>query len=123
MVSSKARTQRKAGANAPLHVKRKMCAAHLSDDLRKEYGARTARVCRGDTVAVLRGDEDHRGTEVRVVDVFTDTGCVTIEGITVKQADGTETARPVHASNLVITKLNLEDEWRKDSLSRKEAKQ
>jgi large subunit ribosomal protein L24 len=123
-VSSKARVQRKAQANAPSHVKRRMLSAHLSDDLRTQYGVRTARVCKGDTVAVLRGDEDIRGTEGKVVEVFTKTGRVSVEGVTINQADGTATVRPVHASNLVITKLNTEDPWRIDSLSKnKEAKQ
>ena len=57
MVSSKARVQRKAQANAPAHTKRKMLSAHLSDELAEKYGRRTARVCEGDTVAIVRGDE------------------------------------------------------------------
>jgi large subunit ribosomal protein L24 len=123
MVSSKARTQRKAQANASAHVKRKMLSAHLSDDLRAKYGKRTARVCRGDTVIVVRGNADIRNIEGKVVNVYTKTGRVAIEGVTIKQADGTEAERPIHASNLVITKLNTEDAWRIDSLSRKEAKE
>ena len=123
MVSSKARTQRKAQANASAHVKRKMLSAHLSDDLREKYGKRTARVCKGDSVIVVRGNEDIRNIEGKVVNVYTKTGRVAIEGITIKQADGTEAERPIHASNLVITKLNTEDAWRMDSLSKKEAKE
>jgi len=123
MVSSKARIQRKAQANATAHVKRKMLSAHLSDDLREKYGKRTARVCKGDTVVVVRGNEDIRNIEGKVVNVYTKTGRVAIEGITIKQADGTEAERPIHASNLVITKLNTEDAWRMDSLSKKEAKE
>jgi large subunit ribosomal protein L24 len=123
MVSSKARIQRKAQANATAHVRRKMLSAHLSDDLREKYGKRTARVCKGDTVVVVRGNEDIRNIEGKVVNVYTKTGRVAIEGITIKQADGTEAERPIHASNLVITKLNTEDPWRMDSLSKKEAKE
>lgn len=123
MVSSKARIQRKTSANAPVHVKRKMLSAHLSKDLSKQYGKRSARVCVGDTVIILRGAEDVRGVEGKVLSVITDEGRVTIEGVTINQADGTSVARPVHASNLVITKLNLDDAWRKDALSRKEAKE
>lgn len=100
-----------------------MCASHLSDDLRKEHGARTARVCRGDTVAIMAGDEGIRGVEGKVLDVDVGTGRVVIEGITTPKADGTEIARTIHASNLVITKLNMEDPWRKDSLGRKGAAQ
>ena len=123
MVSSKARVQRYNQANAPLHVKRKMLSSHLSDDLRKEFGKRSARVCKGDTVMVVRGTEDIRGIEGKVVNVYTQTGRVAIEGVTIKSADGTEKERPIHASNLVIVKLNLDDAWRKEALSRKEAKE
>lgn len=124
MKSSKARVQRKNQFNAPAHTKRKMLSAHLSDDLRDKYGVRTARVCKGDTVVVLRGNEDIRGIEGKVLEVFTDTGRVSVEGITINQADGTASARPIHASNLVIVKINDEDSWRMDALeNKKEAKQ
>ena len=116
MVSSKARNQRKMRANAPAHIKRKMLSSHLSADLQKEYGKRSARVCLGDTVMVLRGGEDIRGVEGKVIGVMTDEGRITIEGVTINQADNTAVARPIHASNVVITKLNLDDAWRKDAL-------
>ena len=123
MVSSKARIQRKTSTNAPVHVKRKMLSAHLSKDLSKQYGKRSARVCVGDTVVIERGAEGIRGVEGKVLSVITKTGQVTIEGITINQADGTSVARPVHASNLTIVKLNLDDAKRKDVLARKEAKE
>lgn len=123
MVSSKARVQRKVQAHAPSHVKRKMLSAHLSNELREKYGVRSARVCKGDTVAVLRGEEGVRGVEGKVISVNTKTGRVAIEGVTINQADGTATERPIHASNLVIVKVNTTDSWRVDSLSKnKEAK-
>ena len=101
-----------------------MLSAHLSDELRAKYGVRSARVCKGDTVIVVRGNEDIRNIEGKVLEVYTKTGRVSIEGITINQADGTATERPIHASNLVITKLNTEDAWRTDSLSKKkEAKE
>lgn len=118
MVSSKARNQRKMRANAPAHIKRNMLSSHLSADLQKEYGKRSARVCLGDTVMVLRGGEDIRGVEGKVIGVMTDEGRITIEGVTINQADNTAVARPIHASNVVITKLNLDDAWRKDALKR-----
>lgn len=119
MASSKARVQRRNQANAAAHVKRKMLSAHLSDELRAKYGVRSARVCKGDTVIVVRGNEDIRNIEGKVVSVYTDSGRVAIDGITINQADGTAAERPIHASNLVITKLNTEDQWRMDALSRK----
>ena len=123
MVTSNTGKTRKRQYNAPAHTKRKMLSSHLSDDLRKEFGKRSARVCKGDTVMVVRGNEDIRGIEGKVVNVYTQTGRVAIEGVTIKSADGTEKERPIHASNLVIVKLNLDDAWRKEALSRKEAKE
>ena len=49
---------------------------------------------------------------------MTGTGHVTVEGITINQADGTAVARPIHAPNLTIVKLNLDDPRRKDSLAK-----
>lgn len=119
ITSSKARKQRKAHFNAPVHIRGKKLSSHLSADLREKYGVRSVRVIRGDSVMVVRGSEDIRGTEGKVLEVFTKDGKVSIEGITLDQADGTAVARPIHASNLVVTKLDLSDEWRKDKLLRK----
>src|SRR5512137_1774093 len=116
MVSKQARKQRKRQHNAPEHLRRKMVASHLSDGLMKQYNRRSALVIVGDTVMVMRGDEKVRNIEGKVTDVNTRTGKVVIEGITIAKADGTLKERPVHASNLVITKLNLTDPWRKEKL-------
>jgi large subunit ribosomal protein L24 len=116
MVSKQARKQRKRQHNAPEHLRRKMVASHLSDGLMKQYKKRSALVVVGDTVMVMRGDEKVRNIEGKVTDVNTRTGKVVIEGITIAKADGTLKERPVHASNLVITKLNLTDPWRKEKL-------
>lgn len=116
MVSKQARKQRKRQHNAPEHLRRKMVASHLSDGLMKQYKRRSALVVVGDTVMVMRGDEKVRNIEGKVTEVNTRTGKVVIEGITIAKADGTLKERPVHASNLVITKLNLTDPWRKEKL-------
>ncbi len=102
--------------NAPLHVKRKMVASHLSDALAKEYGLRSVLVIKGDTVRVMRGDEDVQGVEGKVAKVNTKTGRITIEGITIPKADGTQVPRPIHASKIMITKLELSDPKRKGKL-------
>ena len=116
MVSKQARKQRKRQYNAPDHVRRKMVSSHLSDDLKKQFKRRSAMVVKGDTVMVLRGDEKVRNVEGKVTAVNTRTGKVVVEGVTIAKADGTLKERPVHASNLVITKLNLTDPWRKEKL-------
>lgn len=58
--STKARKQRKARANAPLHKKRRMVSAHLDSALMKEYNVRSVAVRKGDTVRVIRGDKDFK---------------------------------------------------------------
>lgn len=118
MKSSKARKQRKALYNAPTHVKRRTVSSHLSDSLKKEHNRRSVQVIKGDTVMVVRGDADIVGTEGKVSDVDTKTGRITIEGVTTTKADGAQTARPVHASKVVVTKLDLSDSWRKEKLQR-----
>ena len=116
--SKKARKQRKALYNAPNHVRSAMVSSHLDDPLRKEYNQRAVRVVKGDTVKVMRGDEDVLGIEGKVQDVNTRTGRIIVEGVTIAKADGTQTARPVHSSKVMITKLDLTDARRKEKLTK-----
>jgi len=116
--SSKARKQRKALYNAPAHVRRRTVSSHLSEALMKEHEKRSVSVIKGDTVMVIRGDADIVGTEGKVSNVDTKSGRLTVEGVTTTKADGAQTARSVHASKVVITKLDLSDSWRKERLLR-----
>jgi large subunit ribosomal protein L24 len=115
--SQQPRKQRKYRYNAPLHVKSKFISSTLSDELRKKYNRRNARVIVGDSVKVMRGD--FAGTEGKVRDIDVQREQVTVEGVSVAKADGKEMPRPVHPSNLMITKLNLEDERRSATLEGK----
>ncbi len=118
MPSKHARKQRKAHYNAPIHKRRKLVASHLSDALSKQYNRRSALVVEGDTVKVVRGDEVVKGVEGKVTKVNTKNGRLVIEGITMPKADNTQKARPIHASNVVITKLDLADPLRKANLEK-----
>jgi large subunit ribosomal protein L24 len=120
MKSKQARKQRKAQYNAPEHVRSRAVASHLSESLSREYRRRTARVIEGDTVKVIRGDESVKGVEGKVSKVNTKTGRLIIEGITMPKADGTQTARSIHASNVIITRLDLSDTLRRGRLQRGE---
>jgi large subunit ribosomal protein L24 len=123
MTSKYASKQRKALYNAPNHVRNKSVGSHLSDELQGKLGRRTVRVVRGDTVMVVRGDEDILGLEGKVTSVDTQNGRLVIEGVTIAKADGTMTERPVHASNVVITKLDMKDNYRKQKLQYEEGSQ
>jgi len=114
MKSKKPRKQRKLFYNAPLHKKRKWIAAHLSENLLLKYDKRSAPVVTGDTVKVMRGN--FKGHEDKVASVHIKNQTVEVEGITTVKADGTKIARSLHASNLLITKLNLTDRWRRQKL-------
>ncbi|SNZ06919.1 LSU ribosomal protein L24P [Natronoarchaeum philippinense] len=108
------RKQRNQTDNAPLHERHKQVHATLSGDLREEFDRRRARVNAGDTVEVMRGD--YAGEEAEVVEVNLKDGVVHVEDVTLEKADGEEVPRPLDASNLRITDLDLEDDRREDRL-------
>jgi large subunit ribosomal protein L24 len=115
IVSKQPRKQRKARYNAPAHLRGKFLSAPLSPELRKEYNTRSARVVKGDTVKVVRGES--AGTEGIVEDVDMARYRVVVEGVSIPKADGTEMPRPVDPSNVQITKLDLKDAKRVEKLS------
>jgi len=106
--------QRTQTRNAPLHERHDQVRATLADDLREQYGQRSVRVNTGDTVEVLRGD--HAGEEAEVIAVDLADEVVHVEGVTVEKADGEEVPRPLDASNLRVTDLDLEDDRRRARL-------
>ena len=108
------RKQRTQTRNAPLHERHDQVRSTLADDLREQYGQRSVRVNAGDTVEVLRGD--HAGEEADVLAVDLADEVVHVEGVTVEKADGEEVPRPLDASNLRVTDLDLEDDRRQARL-------
>jgi large subunit ribosomal protein L24 len=106
--------QRKADRTAPLHERHDQVRSTLSEELREEYGRRSVRVNEGDTVEVMRGDFAGTDGEVTAVDLKDAT--VHVEDVTVESTDGEEVQRPVDASNLRVTDLDLEDERREARL-------
>jgi len=116
MKSIKSRKQRKELFNAPLHKRRKWISSHLEENLLLKYDKRAVPVIKGDTVRVMRGS--FKGHEEKVVNVNIRKRRVEIEGLTLTKADNKKIAKPIHASNLMITKLNLTDKWRRSKLER-----
>jgi large subunit ribosomal protein L24 len=116
MTSTKPRKQRYNLHNAPLHKKRKWISSHLAENLLLKYDRRSIPVVKGDTVKVMRGN--YRGHEDKISKVNVRDQTIEIEGVTITTAKGTKIAKPIHASTLLITKLNVTDKWRRRKLEK-----
>ena len=109
-VSRHPRKQHKTRARAGLHIRQKFLHARLEESLSKRYGRRSAQVKKGDTIKVMRGD--FRNHEGKVASVNLKRESIEVDGVTVHKADGSEVAKPLHPSNVMITKLELKDKMR-----------
>lgn len=118
--SKQPRKQRKYRYNAPLGVRRKFVSAHLSVDLRRQFQRRAFPVRKGDEVLIIRGKSKGFRGEITMVNLSTSK--VHIDGINVKKVDGSEVAVNLEPSNLIITKLNLDDKKRRMALDRGKTK-
>lgn len=116
MKSTKPSKQRRDLYNAPLHLKRKWTSSHLEENLLLKYDKRNLPVIKGDTVKVLRGS--YKGHEDKVVHVNVKKQTLEIEGLTLVKADNKKIAKPIHPSNVIITKLNLTDKWRRNKIEK-----
>lgn len=68
----------------------------------------------GDTVRIVRGD--FSGVEGKVSDIDTTRQRLFVEGVTREKVAGTSEKVSVHCTKVMITRLNLDDKWRADSL-------
>jgi len=102
---------------APDHTRHRLLAAHLSPELRTSYGAKSVPVRSGDTVHVMRGD--HRGVEGKITRVDLSKYRIYVEGLTREKVDGSTIFVPIHPSKVMVTRLNLDDKWRKEVLETK----
>ena len=112
--SKQPRKQRKYRYHAPLHIKNKFMASHLSQELKKEYKKRSITLRKGDSVKISRGQ--FKGKTGKIDKVNLKKTKVYITGIDTTKKDGTKTFYPIHPSNLIITGLNLDDKKRNKSL-------
>jgi large subunit ribosomal protein L24 len=114
---SKPSKQRKMIYKAPDHIRQKLLAAPLSPELKATHKVRSLPVRSGDTVRITRGD--HKGFEGKVTRVDRNAYRIYVEGLTREKVDGTTIFVPIHPSKVMITKINLDDKWRKKILKRK----
>jgi large subunit ribosomal protein L24 len=113
-MSEQPHKQRNSAERASLHERHDKVRATLTEDLREEFDQRSVRVNAGDTVEVLRGD--FAGEETEVVEVDLRAEAIHLEDVTLETADGEEVPRPMDASNLRVTDLDLSDERREARL-------
>ena len=91
-------------------------ASTLNDSLRQRYKTRNTRVIKGDSVRVMRGE--YSGIEGKVEKVNTARATLSIEGIQREKIRGGNVKVQIHASNVMITTLNLDDKYRQTKLER-----
>jgi large subunit ribosomal protein L24 len=100
--------------NTTLNIKKHKLDKHirspLSENLRSEYNKRNARVIKGDTVKVLRGE--YKNVEGKVEKVKTGRSTLFIEGIQREASKGGKVKVQIHSSNVIITSFNLHDKNR-----------
>lgn len=115
--SRQPRKQRLANYTKNQHAQMRAMSAHLSDELLKEYGlVRSVTVRKGDTVKVVRGI--FKGHTAKVAKAFPQKGFISIDEATLTKSDGKKVARMFRPSNVILTKLDLSDPWRREKLSK-----
>jgi large subunit ribosomal protein L24 len=114
--SKQPRKQRKFRYNAPVNVRHKLVSVHLSKENRERFNKRSVPLRKGDEVKLVVGDK--KGFKGNVERIDTKRYKVYVEGLNTKKIDGSEILIPVDPSNLIITKLNLDDKMRQKVFDR-----
>jgi len=117
MNSTKPGKQRKRLYQASNKERYKLFSAPLSAKLKESHNANSLPVIKGDTVMIMRGDR--KGAEGKVTQIDRSKYRILIEGANREKVDGTNVLVPIHPSKVMITRLNLDDKWRKQILERK----
>ncbi len=98
--------------------KSSIVCSNLSDDLKKQYNKRSTSVIKGDTVKIMRGE--YKGVEGKVEKINTGKGKLSIEGVQREKIKGGQVKVLIHASNVKISSLKLDDNYRKNKIENKE---
>lgn len=104
---------------ATFGTRNKQLASPLSKQLRLRYGKRSSRVMEGDTVVVIKGE--YKGIEGKVNKVSTAQNKIAVDGITQEKAKGEKFDVYIRTSNVVITGLNEDDNFRMSKLRKSHA--
>jgi large subunit ribosomal protein L24 len=86
----------------------------LSKELREKYKRRSLTPRKGDSVKIVRGE--FRNVEGKVTKVIPSDGKLNVEGVTREKQKGGTSPVPVHASDVIITSLAMDDKQRRAKL-------
>ena len=117
MKTTKPGKQRKRLYQASITERHRRFSAPLSSKLKESHNTNSLPLRNGDTVMIMRGDR--KGTEGKITQVDRKNYRIFVDGATREKVDGTKTPVPIHPSKVMITRLNLDDKWRKKTLERK----
>jgi large subunit ribosomal protein L24 len=106
--------------NVHKHIRDKAVSSNLATNLRQQYGRRSMRVIKGDTIKVLRGE--YSGIEGKVEKVNTERATLAIEGVQREKIRGGNVKVPIRASNVQIVALKLGDPLRQKKIERSKQK-
>jgi large subunit ribosomal protein L24 len=95
-----------------------LVCSNLSDNLKKQYNKKSTSVVKGDTVRIMRGE--YKGVEGKVEKINTNKGKLSIEGVQREKIKGGQVKVLIHASNVKISSLNMDDNYRKNKFENKE---
>jgi large subunit ribosomal protein L24 len=99
---------------APKHIRDASICSTLTDELREQYSRRSVRVIKGDTVRIMRGE--YTGIEGKVEKVDTRRGTLSIEGVQREKVRGGNVKVQIHASNVRVSGLNIDDKYRQNNI-------
>lgn len=114
-VSSSRRKSRKAYFTAPSSVRQILMSSPLSKELREQHGIKSIPIRKEDEVRIVRGSK--KGQEGKVSSVYRLKYGIQVSKVTREKSNGASVPLNIHPSNVVITKLYLDDN-RKDYIQR-----
>jgi large subunit ribosomal protein L24 len=118
MTSRKPKKQRKIRYTATWQRRHKFLTARLAPELADKHGISRLPIRKGDTVYITRGA--FRDSEGDVQEVDMKKCRLHIENITIEKVDGSAIPLPINPSNVMITKLQI-DQKRQAVIDRKAA--
>jgi large subunit ribosomal protein L24 len=117
MKTTKPGKQRKRLYQGTLNDRYRRFSAPLSSKLKESHSTNSVPLRNGDTVMIMRGDR--KGSEGKITQIDRKKYRIFVEGANREKVDGTNIPVPIHPSKVMITRLNLDDKWRKKILERK----